>query len=127
MSLYNGDLMISFDENTKQFHLSGSHFSYIMCVLPTGHFSHVYYGPKIESIQDPKILISKNNIEVGSQVLYDQSDRSFNLNLAQLELSTYGKGDFRDPMFHFRLPDGSRITDFHYVRHELFNSKPLLI
>ena len=116
--------MIKFDEKTKQFHLSGNHFSYIMRVLPTGHFSHVYYGPHINSVEDSSILTSKHNIEVGSQVIYDQNDRTFNLNLAQLELSTYGKGDFRDPMFHFRLPDGSRITDFHYVGHEILNEKP---
>ena len=117
--------MIIYDEKTKQFHLFGSHFSYIMQVLPTGHFSHVYYGQLIDFIDDTELLSSKHHIEVGSQVLYDQNDRTFNLNLAQLELSTYGKGDFRDPMFHFRLPDGSRITDFLYVSHEILETKPV--
>lgn len=116
--------MIIYNENSKHFHLSGKNFSYLMSVLPTGHFSHIYYGKLISDPSDISVLVSKFNIEVGSQVIYDQKDRTFNLNLALLELSTYGKGDFRDPMFHFRLPDGSRITDFTYESHQITDGKP---
>lgn len=123
MSFY-GDIMIIYNEDSKHFHLSGKNFSYLMSVLPTGHFSHLYYGKLISNPNDFSVLIAKFNIEVGSQVIYNQNDRTFNLNLALLELSTYGKGDFRDPMFHFRLPDGSRITDFFYESHQILDGKP---
>jgi len=119
--------MIKFIEEDKIFHLSGINFSYLISLLPSGHVSHVYYGNRINDPSSIKTLVVKHSIEVGSAVLFDQSDRTFNLNLAQLELSTYGKGDYRDPMFHFRLPDGSRITDFHYSSHEIVKNKPSFI
>jgi alpha-galactosidase len=119
--------MIKFIEEEKLFHLSGNNFSYLISLLPSGHVAHVYYGRRINDPSSIKTLVVKHSIEVGSAVLFDQSDRTFNLNLAQLELSTYGKGDYRDPMFHFRLPDGSRITDFHYSNHEIVKNKPSFI
>jgi alpha-galactosidase len=116
--------MIKFNEPDKHFHITSDNLSYLFRILPTGHLSHLYFGKKIADMDTIDSLIIKNQIEVGSQILYQQSDRNFNLNLALLEISTYGKGDYRDPMFHFRLPDGSRLTDFLYIEHEFIKSKP---
>ena len=116
--------MIQYNEKDQHFHLSCSQYSYLIQVLPSGHLAHLYFGSLLKSMESAESLLIKHKIEVGSQILYDQEDRTYNLNLAQLELSTYGKGDFRDPMFHFRLPDGSRISDFKYVSHIILPSKP---
>jgi len=116
--------MIRFDAETKTFHLMTAGTSYVCRVLPSGHLGHVYYGALLADPVDAASLEITHKIEVGSQVIYDEADRSFNLNLARLEISSFGKGDFRDPMVHFRLPDGSRITDFKYERHEILPEKP---
>lgn len=116
--------MITYQEKEHFFHLATANTSYLMRVLSTGHLSHVYYGKRIDSIENITKIVIKDNIEVGAQVLYDEKDRTFNLNLTQLEISTFGKGDFRDPMLHFRLADGTRVTDFHYVSHEILPEKP---
>ena len=116
--------MIEINKTNQTFHISTAHSSYIMSVLPSKHLGHVYYGKKLKSSDSIEPLIFNYHLEVGSQVLYDQSDRTFTLNLALLEASTYGKGDYRDPMMHFRLPDGSRLTDFHYDNYEILAQKP---
>ncbi|MFA5006861.1 MAG: alpha-galactosidase [Candidatus Izemoplasmatales bacterium] len=116
--------MILFDEAKKTFHLFTANTSYVCRILPSGHLGHVYYGARLADPVDPAALEIAHRIEVGSQIVYDEADRSFNLNLARLEISSYGKGDYRDPMVHFQLSDGSRITDFKVVGHEILADKP---
>lgn len=116
--------MIRYEANGKCFHLRTKSSSYLMRVLPSGHLGHVYYGKALDKVESPEKLELKNRLETGSQVVYDPADKAFSLNLAALELSTFGKGDFRDPMLHIRLADGSRVTDFRYESHEILSAKP---
>ena len=116
--------MIRFDATQKAFILSTARTTYVARILPSGHLGHVYYGALLEDPVDVATLEVAHKIEVGSQVVYDEADRSFNLNLARLEVSSCGKGDFRDPMVHFRLSDGSRVTDFKVESHEILSVKP---
>ncbi|MDD3864846.1 MAG: alpha-galactosidase [Candidatus Izemoplasmatales bacterium] len=116
--------MIQFLDKEKVFHLQTITSSYVIRILPSGHLAHVYYGKPLHNLNNIEQLEQKFAVEVGSQVIYDETDKTFNLNLAQLEISTFGKGDFRDPMLHFRLADGSRVTDFKYLSHEILSAKP---
>lgn len=115
--------MIVFEEQERYFHLHGEKTSYVLRILPTGHLGHVYYGEYLPQINVTQ-LEPKFAIEVGNQVLVDPDDRTFNLNTSFLETSTYGKGDYREPMSHFRFPDGSRLSDFRYHSHEILEGKP---
>ncbi|MGD9909279.1 MAG: alpha-galactosidase [Candidatus Izemoplasmatales bacterium] len=117
--------MIRYLEDKKLFHLITNKTSYVFEILPTKHLGHLFYGSKLVDEIEPDTLRTKFDIEVGNQVLYHQEDRTFNLNTAHLELSTYGKGDFRAPMCHFRFNDGSRLSDFLYTSHEILEGKPL--
>ncbi|MBU1144693.1 MAG: alpha-galactosidase [Firmicutes bacterium] len=116
--------MIIYNESEKYFHLKTQNSSYIINILPSKHVGHLYYGKKISVEKNAFNLNLQYQIEVGNQVIYDETDKTFNLNLAMLELSTYGKGDFRDPMLHFRLEDNSSITNFLYKSHEILPQKP---
>ncbi|MDT8336265.1 MAG: alpha-galactosidase [Candidatus Izemoplasmatales bacterium] len=116
--------MINYLAKDKIFHLQTKNTSYIMNVLSSGHLGSLYYGKKLSQDQNYKNLVLKNEIEVGSQVIYNESDKTFNLNTAFLEMPTFGKGDFREPMCHFRLFDGSRITDFKYQSYQILEKKP---
>ena len=116
--------MIKFIEEKRIFHLQTKNTSYIINILPSNHLGNLYYGNKLDSNQDYHSLQLKHGIEVGSQVIYEKNDKTFNLNLAFLEAPTFGKGDFREPMCHIRLSDGSRITDFKYKSHEILRNKP---
>ncbi|XMB72463.1 alpha-galactosidase [Mycoplasmatota bacterium WC30] len=111
--------MIYVDEEKLVFHIQTKNTSYIINVLASKHLGHLYYGDILDINYGVDNLDAKHNIEVGSQVIYKEDDKTFNLNLAFLEMPTFGKGDFREPMLHLRLNDGSRITDFHYLKHEV--------
>ncbi len=117
--------MIFVDEEKLIFHIQTSNTSYIVQVLPSGHIGTLYYGEIVDLNSGVEGLRVKHEIEVGNQVVYDQNDKTFNLNLEFLECPTYGKGDFREPMLHIRHIDGSRLTDFHYLKHVVI-AKPEL-
>ncbi len=117
--------MIKFDDKRQIFHLMTDNTSYVMNIYPTKHLGHLYYGKKLSEDIDVKDLIVKFDVEVGNQVIYDENDKTFNLNLACLELSAYGKGDFREPSIHIRYPDGSRVSDFLYKEHKILITKPI--
>jgi alpha-galactosidase len=116
--------MIRIDEAKQLFHLQTEHSSYVMQVLESGHLGHLHYGAKLTEDLDPQRLQIKHPLQHGGQVLYQQADPTFTLNLTRLELSTYGKGDFRDPSLHIELADGSRLTDFKVVSHLVLDLKP---
>ena len=44
----------------------------------------------------------------------------------KLEMSSYGKGDIREPFVELVYPDGSRTSDFVYKGYELISGKPEL-
>lgn len=115
--------MIYCDEEKKIFHLQTNNSSYIIRVLPSGHLGQVFYGGILDLNQPIDHLILAHQIEVGSQVAYDETDPHFSLNLAFLEMPTFGKGDFREPMLHLRYHDGSSISDFKYLKHEITEKK----
>ncbi len=113
--------MIFFDEEQNIFHIQTKQTSYIMKVLPTKHLATLYYGAILDLNSGTEGLRIKHEIEVGGQVVYEANDKTFNLNLEFLEVPTYGKGDFREPMLHIRLEDGSRLTQFLYRSHTIID------
>jgi alpha-galactosidase len=117
--------VIEFVEKDRLFHLFTKDSSYVIQVLPSLHVGHLHYGGLLSSPIDPSKLQLKHTLETGGQVVYEPQDKTFSLNLTRLELSTYGKGDFRDPSIHIRFEDGSRIADFKYVSHEILKEKPV--
>jgi alpha-galactosidase len=116
--------MIRVIEEAKLFHLQTKNSSYIIKVLPSKHLGSLYYGSKLDFKVDYDNLVLKHKLEVGSQVVYQAEDKTFTLNTAFLEMPTYGKGDYREPMCHFRLPDGSRTTDFLFDSYKVLSEKP---
>ena len=82
--------MLKYLEEDSIFHLQTKNTSYILKVLPSGHLGTLYYGELVDFDIDYKTLELKFDIEVGSQVIYDQKDKTYNMNLAFLEIPTFG-------------------------------------
>ncbi len=59
------------------------------------------------------------------QYVYDD-DRLFSLESVKQELPVYGTTDYRAPMVEVLQSNGSRISDFVYVSHEINEGKPKL-
>lgn len=90
--------------------------SYIIDILPSGKLEHVYLGPKTKSkLSDLKI---KLDTMVGSQVLYSDLE-PISLDLLPLEYSSIGKGDYRSMPLEVKMPNGSFVADFCYLKHEI--------
>lgn len=116
--------MIFPDESRLLFHLKTKSTSYVLQILKTGHLAHLHYGALLADPIAAEMLYRQPPLPLGGQVAYDKSDPSFSLNTAPLECSTYGKGDFRDPMLHIEFADGSRLFDLRYLRHQILEGKP---
>jgi alpha-galactosidase len=106
------------------FHLKTSSTSYVIQVLKTGHVAHLHYGALLPDRVEVEMLFRQPPLPLGGQVSYDKDDPTFSLNTAPLECSTYGKGDYRDPMLHMEFADGSRLLDLRYDRHTILDGKP---
>lgn len=117
--------MITVIEEKKLFHLQTKHSSYLFHVLPTGHVSHVYFGSKLDTYVAIDPYIPKHPLEFGSQVLYSPEHKPFSLNTSLLEVSSFGKGDYRSPALEIRFPDGSSLFDLKFKSYDILQDKPL--
>lgn len=88
--------------------------TYCFRVMETGHLEHLYYGRKI-SLPEGKgaeALIEKQVFIPGNLNAYDKVHNSFSLEDVCLEMSSYGKGDIREPFVEVVHADGSYTSDF---------------
>ena len=115
--------MIKFYNEEKSFYLETNNTTYIMRVNEHGHLEHVYYGSKIKRIKNINDLLPKYEFELGSSTSYDKESKGYQLNYTNLEVSTFGKGDYREPTLHLELPNGSRTIDLQYDSHEIIEDR----
>ncbi|MFV0379918.1 MAG: alpha-galactosidase [Anaerorhabdus sp.] len=108
------------------FILESKNTSYIFKKLKSGHLEHLYYGKKIELSKDLEDAISNkcSNLN-GCSIAYD-GDENFGLNDICLEISTEGKGDFREPFVQMTLSNGTFTTDFIYDSYKIYDKKIML-
>ena len=115
---------IIFHEKTQTFHLTNGEISYIMTVLPNGHLGNLYYGKGVRDRSDFSHLLELVQRPM-FQYVYDD-DRLFSLESVKQELPVYGTTDYRSPMVEILQSNGSRISNFIYVSHEISKGKPKL-
>ena len=118
--------MIKFSEKEKQFHLQTNDCSYLFKVLPSGHLAHLYFGKKIHHKDFFENFTENKEPAFGSSTSYSSENHGFSLNFEQLEYSSYGKGDYRDPSISIISDDGNRTFDFLYHSHQLYTEKSKL-
>lgn len=62
----------------------------------------------------------------GNSVVYDSEHDNYTLEDVCLEMSSYGKGDIREPFVKLVYEDGSFSSDFIYDSYEITGGKPAL-
>ena len=112
--------MIIFNDNV--FYINTKNTSYVFKINKFKHLEHIYYGAKVDEI-DPENHSMKYEYELGSSTSYEE--KGYMLNHTLLEVSTYGKGDYREPTLHIELQDGTRTLDFTYQSHEVIQNHTL--
>lgn len=117
--------MIIFDKNNQCFHLSNAQVSYVFGIAHNRYLVHHYWGKKIRHFSQhqgyPRVDRSSF-----SPTPANWPDRNFSLDTVLQEYPGHGAGDYREPAFDVRYADGSRVTNLHYIRHEIFSGKPPL-
>lgn len=115
--------MINVSDNI--FVLNTKDTTYVFGILPTGQPEHLYYGRKI-TVADASGLREKHVFQPGNSVVYDSEHDNYTLEDVCLEMSSYGKGDIREPFVKLVYEDGSFSSDFIYDSYEITDGKPAL-
>ena len=100
----------------QAFVLDTAHTTYAFSILPGGHPEHLYYGRTIhiEHPDDLEILVEKHVFAPGNVNICEKEHAGFSLEDVRLEMSSYGKGDIREPFVEAILYDGAKTLDFRY-------------
>lgn len=109
----------------KSFILSTKNTTYAFRIMDTGHLEHLYYGRKVTLSDEKSIdpLVEKHAFAPGNTVVYTQENTHFSLEDACLEMSSYGKGDIREPFIEVIHADGSYTSDFLFEKVEITKEK----
>lgn len=117
-------MSIIFHEGSKTFHLFNEEISYIICVLSNGHIGNLYFGKKIHDREDFSYLIESKQRPMTACVY--EGNRKYSLEHLKLEYPVYGTSDYRNPAVEILQENGSRISEFKYISHEIADGKPEL-
>ncbi len=109
----------------KVFIIDTANTTYAMKVLETGQIEHLYYGASIviDSEEEAEVLSEKHAFGPGNCNAYDQEHTNFSLEDMRLEMSSYGKGDIREPFIEIVHKDGGRTCDFSYDSATIANGR----
>lgn len=116
--------MISFDSETRVFHLSNDKISYLMQIEEGDTLSHLYYGSALPSYSNLRAYPRMDRSF--SPNLPDSQNRLFSLDTLPQEYPTFGSGDFRTPAIQVRNENGSYALSLQYRYHEIKMEKPNL-
>ena len=114
---------IWFKEECRQFHLTNGEISYIFRVSEDGKLLQLYYGAAVPD-RDYSYLVELQHRPMTTY--RKEGDLRYSLEHVRQEFPEYGTTDFRHPAICLRQENGSRITDFVYVSHQIVDGKPAL-
>lgn len=114
---------IIWHEESKQFHLYNNEISYVMYVQPNGEMGQLYFGSKIHDRDDFTYLV---NYGMRPVTPYCVPEAFFSLYNNRQEYPSFGTGDFGTPAFKIIDSNGSGVSNFKYVSHNIFASKKQL-
>lgn len=108
------------------FVLNTKNTSYAFRVTASGHLEHLHYGRRIHADFQSDGLVEKHSYAPGNTVSYSQSDPSVSLEEMNLEMSSLGKGDIREPFLELVHADGSVTSDFLFDHFAVSQENPSL-
>lgn len=105
--------------------LHTNHSTYAFCVMDSGHLQHLYYGRRITvpEAEYAEALREKHVFAPANTNVYDERHSSFSLEDVCLEMSSYGRGDIREPMIEVTHGDGGMTSDFLFADAEVTRGK----
>lgn len=105
-------------------HLYSKNTSYILNIDNHGQLIHVYWGGRIT----PESLTTA--VRSAPLLAFSPTpfggDSQYSLDVLPLECPTFGRSDFRAPMFHLQYADGSSVSEFVFDSYQIRPGKPKL-
>ena len=99
---------------------------YYFRVTESGHLEHIYYGKNCHFNKAYEATVPKCKYIPGNMINYSKEYSNIALEDMCLEMSSYGKGDIREPFVEIIHNDGSITCDFLYKDYEIFKIKKSL-
>lgn len=112
---------IVFHEKTKEFHLFNDDISYIIGIMPDGSPGQLYFGKRVHDREGYSRLIIR---EDRSMAVGLPSDERFSLEMNRSEYPSFGTTDMRHPAFELLYDNGSHVSAFKYMSHDIRDGKP---
>lgn len=114
--------------NNQIFVLQTKKTTYAFWVMPSGQLEHLYYGKKIRvaepvTAESVIALVEKHEFQPGNCISYDAEHGNYTLEDVCLEMSSYGKGDIREPFIEIVHGDGGFTSDFVFDSFEISKGK----
>lgn len=123
-------MAIVYDEKNRLFKLDTKTSSYIIEIFEENYLIHLYYGGKIPDTNVKSLKyrggfasFSATNSKVDEKL---GSAGIFTTDLAPMEYSCNGTGDFRISALQIRNFNGDTSTDIRYKSHKIYRGKPEL-
>ncbi len=111
-------------ENNRVFTLATRSTTYLFRVEETGHLEQLYYGRLLRNTSSIEALVDKHSLPNGMGAAYDALHPTLNMENLCLEVSTPGKGDYRESSVVIEYGAGLRTLDFIYKEHRIIPGKP---
>lgn len=106
------------------FNLSTANTTYLFQTTLNEHLEHLYYGSHLDERSiNASLLSTKYKQEAGTATFYEE-DSKLDLGLIKQEISTVGKGDYREPSIKVSYNGGMQTLDFVYQGFEITPAKP---
>ena len=114
-------MAIVFHKESRCFHLYNNEVSYIIRIMENEQLEQLYYGKRIHDREDftylhEECMRSQMSINVPEPGI-------LSMQYTKQEFPTYGTGDYRSPALTIVQENGSRIVNFTYAFHEIYNGK----
>lgn len=103
------------------FHLETQNTAYIFSKSLSGLLLHHYYGKKI-TICDYQSVMQKLDGGQGTSNLYEGINNAF-IDVMDLEISAFGKGDYREAMISLSNENRGYTNNFKYIGYEMVSEK----
>ncbi len=116
-------MSIIFNQNTKTFLLSTPNSSYAVKILENGYLLNLHYGAKLNTTALDELYVRYGSASFCPVMPSGELPGWFSQDLAALEYSSCGRGDFRTNAMQLRRADGTSVSDLRYVNHEIIAGK----
>lgn len=112
---------IIYHEESKEFHIFNKQISYVIEIMENGQIGMLYYGTRIHDRKSFSYLHEDAARPLGA--LAGEKPSILCLQYTKQEYPSYGTGDYRYGACTIEQENGSKISNFIYVSHQIYTGK----